>query len=368
MQGHRIFIICGEASGDLHAANLLKELRKKLPDLTCEAWGGNRLKEEGALILKHISELSFMGFVEVLLNLPTILRNFKLCKKQVSNFKPDLLILVDFPGFNLRMAEWAKKQGIKVAYYVSPQLWAWKQGRVEKVKASVDEMYCILPFEKDFYKQLGYEAQYFGHPLLDEIKRFKETNSEIPKFDKPVLLLMPGSRMQEIKRKLPLMIQAASAFTDFQMVVACTSQIPIEFYQQFKKNYDVEFRVGQSYDLLNVAQIAYVTSGTATLETALFKVPQVVCYKSSALSIWIAKRVVKIEYISLVNLILGEKLIEELIQEDCNVNQMVQSMSKILTSEEEKQRILDGYNRLSKLLGEQGASRRIADSITETFF
>ncbi len=366
MSHQKIFIICGEASGDLHAANLVSALKLKSPNLQVQGWGGDRLIAENIQVLKHIRELSFMGFLEVLLNMATILKNFRTCKSQISIFKPDVLILVDFPGFNLRMAAWAKKNGIKVIYYISPQLWAWKQGRIKKIQAYVDELYCILPFEKAYYEKFKVSVKYFGHPLLDEILAFKRLSNDPLNYVKPILALLPGSRMQEVKRKLPIMLEAAKSFPEYEVIVACSSQIPNDFYGTYNEP-NVRYLYGKTYDILNSASIAFVTSGTATLETALFNVPQVVCYKSSGLSFWIAKRVVKIKYISLVNLILGRKLVEELIQGDCTSEKLVTSMKKIVDVEESRNQIISGYRDLLNLLGGVGASERIAESIVETF-
>jgi lipid-A-disaccharide synthase len=254
MSTRKVFVICGEASGDLHASNLVRELRTINPRITIQGWGGDRLKAEQVEVLKHIRELSFMGFLEVFLNLFTILNNFKTCKAQIESFAPDVLLLVDFPGFNLRMAEWAKQKDIKVVYYISPQLWAWKQNRVKKVKAYVDEMYCILPFEQEFYKNFNIDVKYFGHPLLDEIVRFNALNLESLPFEKPILALLPGSRLQEVRRKLPIMLEAAKGFPEYQVVVACSAQISPDFYANFNSA-DVSFMLGKTYEILNEAAI-----------------------------------------------------------------------------------------------------------------
>lgn len=366
MAKRKIFVICGEASGDLHASNLVRALRNIDSELEIKGWGGDRLMAERVDVLKHIRELSFMGFLEVFLNLFTILNNFKSCKAQITTFDPDILVLVDFPGFNLRMAQWAKTRGFKVVYYISPQLWAWKQNRIKKVKAYVDEMYCILPFEQEFYRKFKFDAKYFGHPLLDEIVRFNATNVCPLIYDKPILALLPGSRLQEVRRKLPIMLEAAKAFPEYQVVVACSAQIPQDLYASFNAD-EVSFLYGKTYDILKGASIAFVTSGTATLETALFNVPQVVCYKSSGLSFWIAKRIVKIKYISLVNLILGKGLVTELIQQQCNTKQLVEEMKQIAIGGSKREEILQGYHELKLLLGGEGASQRIARSMHETF-
>ncbi len=366
MENNRIFIVCGEASGDLHASNLVKALKKTDANFQFEGWGGDRMNAEGVKIHKHIRTLSFMGFWEVLMNLFTILKNFKICKAQILESRAGTVIFVDFPGFNLRMAQWAKANNLKVIYYISPQLWAWKQGRIKQVKAFVDHMYCILPFEKEFYHEHAFEVNYFGHPLLDEIAAYRSTAIKHEKVTKPILALLPGSRMQEVKRKLPLMIEAAKKFEGLQLVVACSNQIPKQFYDNFNDG-EIDFQWGKTYEILDNAAFAFVTSGTATLETALFKVPQVVCYKSSFLSYWIAKKVVKIKFISLVNLILGEGLVDELIQGQCTAQNMVFSMRKLIEDQVAREKVMEGYNRLQEMLGGVGASDRIAKSIHETF-
>lgn len=363
----RVFIICGEASGDLHAANLVHEWRKIDANTEFLAWGGDRLSAENVTVVKHIRELSFMGFVEVLKHIFQILRNFKECKRNISDFEPDALVLVDFPGFNLRMAEWAHQQGIRVIYYISPQLWAWKQGRIKKVQRFVDYMYCILPFERAFYAKFNYEARYFGHPLLDELAHFKSSNKNaIENSGKPYIAVLPGSRRQEVFRKLPVMLKAAFHFANFDIVVACSSQVPDECYTTYHQE-GIRFVYGKTYEVLNGATLAIVTSGTATLETALFRVPQVVCYKSNPLSYVLAKKIVKVKYISLVNLILNEGVLKELIQDECNVENIITEMTLLLNDPARSGEVLRGYDRLHSLLGEAGASQKIAGSMIETF-
>lgn len=366
MSKSKVFIICGEASGDLHAANLIHEWSEINPNIEFVGWGGERLMKEQFSLLKHVKSLSFMGFWEVLMNIRSILKNFKTCKKQILEHTPDILLLVDFPGFNLRMAKWASKQGLKVIYYISPQVWAWKKGRIKAIKAYVNAMYCVLPFEKEFFKQNGIDVHYFGHPLLDEIQRFKTANPSTFRFYKPVLALLPGSRVQEINRKLPVMLEAANCFSDFEIVIACSPYVALEVYEKIAKG-RATLVVNQTYDVLNVANAAFVTSGTATLETALFKVPQVVCYKSSAFSYSIAKRIIKVNYISLVNLILNRKVVEELIQDDCNPQQLIESMKAIINDERVRNEIINAYESLIIQLGEIGTSQKIATSINETF-
>lgn len=358
----RIFIISGEASGDLHAANLIHEMNLLQNNLIFVGWGGDRMKSEGVLIKKHISELAFMGFKEVFLNLRTILRNFKLCKSQILEFKPDFLILVDYPGFNLRIAKWAKNEGIPVAYYISPQIWAWKQSRIFQIKKYVKKMYTILPFEPDFYQKFDVEVEYCGHPLLDEINRFNQLNDNKLKSEKPILAILPGSRKQEIERKLPIMIEAAKHFTQFETVVACAPNLPLSYYLKYASA-DIRFIENETYKLLNSAEIAIVTSGTATLETALFRVPQVVCYKSSPLSYFIARMLVKVKFISLVNLILGRAVVSELIQKECKCDKIISEMNLILENSKMRDKILRDYDELIQLLGQNGSSKRVAKKI-----
>lgn len=362
----RVFILCGEASGDLHAANLVREWKEMDQDTVFQAWGGDRLIAENVPVLKHVKELSFMGFIEVLKHLFTILRNFKECKRSLMEFKPDAIILVDFPGFNLRMARWAKEQGITVIYYISPQLWAWKQGRIKQVKRYVDFMYCILPFEKAFYARFNYKVSYFGHPLLDEIHRFKQQGFSLASSNHPTVALLPGSRLQEVRRKLPIMLAAVKNLEGYQVVIACSNQLPLEIFEEFDVG-NAQLVFGKTYEVLQSSQFALVTSGTATLETALFRVPQVVCYKSNTLSYWIARQVVKIRYISLVNLILNEPLVEELIQHRCNERTIRAELNRLIQDDGYRNSMIAGYDRLIVELGNQGASQRIAASMLETF-
>lgn len=368
MSKKRIFILCGEASGDLHAANLVHAWKSNYAHDEFQAWGGDRLAAEGVELKKHIRELAFMGFLEVVLNLPTILRNFKRCKEDITAFQPDVLLLVDYPGFNLRMAKWAKQKGLRVIYYVSPTVWAWKENRVYQIKRDVDRMYAILPFEPAFYRKFDMEVHYFGHPLLDEIQRFQKSEAvklTLPS-DKPILALLPGSRRQELKKKLPLMLKAAKEFNEsHQVMIACAPNLPISFYEEFELNKNVILIQNQTYQLLSQANLALVTSGTATLETALFRVPQVVCYKSSFLSYRIAKALVKIKFISLVNLIMDKELVRELIQDDCSSEQMVLELRKIADGQKARMELLSEYEQLIQLLGQEGNSEKMARDLIQ---
>ena len=318
----KYYIIAGEASGDLHGANLMKALLDKDPAADFRFWGGDRMAKVGGTLVKHYRELAFMGFWEVLTNLRTILKNIDYCKKDIANFKPDVLIFIDYPGFNMRIAKWAKQQHIPTHYYISPQIWAWKENRIKAIKRDVDFMYVILPFEKAFYEQKHQYPVYFvGHPLLDAIAQREEVDAETFKSEngldsRPIIALLPGSRKQEIAKMLKIMLSVVDDYHQYQFVIAGAPSIDYEFYQQFIKEENVHFVSGKTYDLLSVSYAALVTSGTATLETALLNVPEVVCYKGSWLSYHIAKRIIKLKYISLVNLIMDKPVVTELIQGD----------------------------------------------------
>jgi lipid-A-disaccharide synthase len=362
----KYYIIAGEASGDLHAANLMKELKKLDAIASFRCWGGDRMKAEGAELVKHYRDLAFMGFTEVVMNLKTILRNIAFCKADLIENRPDVLILVDYPGFNLRMAEFAKHHGIKVFYYISPQVWAWKQSRVEKIKHTVDGMFVILPFEKDFYKKFDYEVEFVGHPLLDAIEQKRNDSAEMESWleknnltGKPIIALLPGSRRQEIATMLPLMLSVTNDFPDYRFVIAGAPSIPIEFYKSLIHGKDIQLLKDQTYSLLMHSTAALVTSGTATLETALFEVPEVVCYKGSNLSYVIARSLVKVKFISLVNLILEREVVKELIQRELNPSNLKQELKKILNPEAQK-RIKADYLELKQKLGGSGASANAA--------
>tara|TARA_Y100000589_G_scaffold155323_1_gene147932 strand:+ start:71572 stop:72693 length:1122 start_codon:yes stop_codon:yes gene_type:complete len=366
----KLFIIAGEASGDLHGANLVKSLKKQDNALKIQGWGGERMQAEGTEILKHYRELAFMGFAEVIANLNTIRKNFELCKKQISAFKPDAVVLIDYPGFNLRMAKWIKEQGIKVIYYISPQVWAWKKSRVKTIKKYVDKMMVILPFEKEFYKKYDYPVEFVGHPLLDETEAMqsafdneaflKENNLPL---DKKIIALLPGSRTQEVSKMLPIMLEVADKFSAYHFVIAQAPSLSDDYLLSYTQNHpNVSIIKNKTYPLLNEAYAALVTSGTATLETALFNVPQVVCYKGNYISYLIAKNLVDIQYISLVNLILDKELVKELIQNEMNVKSVTEELQKILQPESQE-KMLTGYRELVKKLGEKGASERAAKII-----
>ena len=364
----KYYIIAGEASGDLHASNLMKSLLKKDSNAEFRFWGGDLMTEvAGFQPVKHYKDLAFMGFLEVAKNLRTILKNIKFCKEDLKSNQPDVLILVDYPGFNLRIAEFAKSLGIKVVYYISPQLWAWKEGRVEKIKKFVDEMLVILPFEKDFYKKHQVEAHFVGHPLLDAISDLPQINIDQFKKDhnlneKEIIALLPGSREQEVTKMLELMLSVRPHFKEYQFVIAGAPSLAKEFYQRYVDE-NVHFVSNKTYDLLRCSRAALVTSGTATLETALLNVPEIVCYRTSKISYEIGKRVVKnIKFISLVNLIMDREIVKELIQKELNTENLVNELQKILEGQK-RDKMLENYELLREKLGGKGASEHAAEII-----
>ena len=365
----KYYIIAGEASGDLHASNLMKAILLEDEHAKFRFWGGDLMQAVGGTLVKHYRALAFMGFAEVIMNLRTILGNIKMCKKDILNYKPDVIILVDYPGFNMRIAEFAKQKNIATHYYISPQIWAWKENRIHKIKRDVDQMYVILPFEKEFYeKKHNYPVHFVGHPLLDAIADRKQINPEQFRKennlnDKPIIALLPGSRKQEITKMLSVMLQMVNKFSDHQFVIAGAPSQDLSFYQQFIKNENVAIVENKTYDLLSLSNAALVTSGTATLEAALFKVPEVVCYKGNVISYQIGKRLVKnIKYISLVNLILDKETVTELIQDDFNEKRLEDELFKIL-DHKYREKIFDDYYDLEQKLGGKGASENTAKLI-----
>src|SRR5579863_2333730 len=375
----KYYIIAGEASGDLHGSNLIREIKKKDIAAEIRGWGGSLMKEAGAEIVKDYRDLAFMGFTEVIRNLSTILKNIKFCKSDISGFKPDLIIFIDYPGFNLRIAEWAHKMGYKTVYYISPQVWAWKESRVKNIRTNIDKMLVILPFEKDFFHKWDYEVEYVGHPLVEVIEQYKKSKESglqpeiIMAGGKkghsplPLIALLPGSRKQEILMKLPVMLEASRQFPDFQFVVAEAPGQDSAFYDEVLKNYPKAGRIrNQTYSLLMHARAACVTSGTATLETALFGVPEVICYKGSSISYQIAKRLIKVKYISLVNLIMDKPVVKELIQDEMNVENIITELKNLLTDAKTRDRIQKDYADLRTLLSQEGnASEKAAQLIIE---
>ena len=353
----RYYIIAGEASGDLHGSNLIKELRRQEPDAAIRCWGGDLMEEAGGTLVKHFRELAFMGFVEVLMNLGTILRNLRFCKNDILEWKPDALILVDYPGFNLRIAKWAHEQGIKVIYYISPQVWAWKENRVKQMKRDIDLMLVILPFEKEYFKnKWQWDVDYVGHPLVEVIDRYAVEHPK-PKQKNEVIALLPGSRKQEILKKLPVMLEVSRRFPNEKFVVAKAPGVEEAFYETLLAPYpNVEAVSNKTYSILNQSKAALVTSGTATLETALFGVPEVVCYKGNPISYEIAKRVISIKYISLVNLIMDRLVVKELIQHDMNPEMVSAELSQLLTNSERTAQIKKDYTQLHDLLKAGGSA------------
>lgn len=363
----KFYIISGEASGDLHASNLMRELKKISPSAAFRCWGGDLMERAGGKIVKHYRELAFMGFTEVVLNLRTIFKNIDFCKKDIIEYKPDAVILVDYPGFNLRIAEFAKKKGIKVFYYISPQVWAWKQSRVHHIKKYVDRMFVILPFEKEFYRKFDCEVDFVGHPLLDALEQRKQAKETFVEFarknglnEKPLVAVLPGSRRQEIEKMLPVMCRMIEEFPAFQFVVAGISSHDKRFYSGIMGKTNAGILYGKTYELLEYAHAALVTSGTAALETALFGVPEVVCYKGGIISFHIAKMLVNVNYISLVNLIMEKEVVKELIQHEFNEKNLRNEAEKLLTNDSYRSRMITELDELKRKLGGAGASEKTA--------
>ena len=368
----RYYIIAGEASGDLHASNLVTEIKQKDKKAEFRGCGGDLMKAQGVDLLKHYRTMAYMGFVEVAVNLRKVLRNIAQCKKDIVDYRPDVVILVDYPGFNLRIADFAHRKGFKVIYYISPQVWAWKRNRVYRIKRSVDKMLVILPFEVDFYKHYGVDANFVGNPLLDELAKFNPVNRSV--FlrrnnlgeKREIIALLPGSRKQEVKRMLPEMLKVVPDYPDYQFVVAGVSSIEKDFYKNIIGSADALLVVDQTYELLQNTSVAVVTSGTATLETALFTVPEIVCYKANQLSYLIARRLVKVKYISLVNLVMDKMVVKELIQSDMNKENISKTLAGILRNGKRQKQMLEDYDELRERLGNSGASEKAADAVLDS--
>ena len=367
----KYYIIAGEASGDLHASNLVAEIKKKDKKAEFRGCGGDLMKAQGVDLLKHYRTMAYMGFVEVAVNLQKVLGNIAQCKKDILEYQPDAVILVDYPGFNFRIADFAHYKGFKVLYYISPQLWAWKRRRVKKVKRSVDKMLVILPFEEEFYKQYGVDVTYVGNPLLDELAKFGTANRSI--FlrrnslgeKREIIALLPGSRYQEVKRVLPVMLKAASHFPDYQFVVAGVSSLDKSLYKKILGNSDVFLIENQTYELLQNSSAAVVTSGTATLETALLTVPEVVCYKATGFSYFLAKWMIKVKFISLVNLVMDKEVVKELIQGEMTEENIVKELELLLHNSKSQRKLLEDYEELKDRLGSAGASEKAAEVIID---
>ena len=370
----KYYIIAGEASGDLYGSNLIKEIKKIDSKATFRAWGGDLMNLEDVKLVRHYKDHNYMGFAEVIWNLRTILKNITFCKEDIKKYNPDALILIDFPGFNMRIAKYFNKSSFPILYYIAPQVWAWKEKRVELIKKYVDSLYVILPFEKEFFKKHGIETTYHGHPLLEHIINFKKDKST-PKLDfiktnnlnpkRPIIALIPGSRKQEIIKKLPIMLNAVSSYSENYNIVIAGMNMHKAIYQSISYNYNVNIVYEDTYNLLNLSSFALVTSGTATLETAFFNVPQVVCYKANWISYSIAKSLVKIKFISLVNLILDYESVKELIQNDLNNIKLKEELRKIINMSHSNS-IKNDYKKLiSKCKGED-VSKNIAQSMLKT--
>ncbi|MEO0059516.1 MAG: hypothetical protein RLZZ312_1163 [Bacteroidota bacterium] len=364
----KYYIIAGEASGDLHGSNLMKELFKIDSNATIRFWGGDLMQNVGGTLIKHYRELAFMGFLEVILNIKTIFKNIVFCKKDIVNFRPDVIIFIDYPGFNMRIAKWAKTKNFKTHYYIAPQIWAWKENRIKDIKRDFDALYVILPFEKQFFEDKHqFPVKFVGHPLIDAI-----ANNSYQKLDdfvsanrltgKPIIAILPGSRKQELSKMLSIMLSVADDFHNYDFVIAGAPSQDFEVYKPFLNRKNVFFVANKTYDLLSNATAALVTSGTATLETALFKVPEVVCYKVSWLSYQIAKRLITLKYISLVNLIMDQEVVKELIQDDCNKNEIKAALQNILDIQN-RDILINKYNDLANKLGGKGASKKTAQYV-----
>ena len=364
----KLYIIAGEASGDLHGSNLIKALRNQNPEVQCRVWGGDMMQEAGGELVKHYRDLAFMGFVEVLANLRTILNNIRFCKQDILDYQPDVVVFIDYPGFNLRIARWLRESvnaGLlksKIVYYIAPQIWAWHTSRVHAIKRDMDKVLVILPFEKAFYEKYDVVAEFVGHPLLDVIPKAADpTGTVSPK----TIALLPGSRRQEVKKILPVMLSVTENFPEFTFVIAASNALPESFYKSFTTAYpNVSVVTGKTYEVLGKAEAALVKSGTSTLETALLGTPEVVCYAGNPISYAIAKRVVDIKYISLVNLIADAPVVEELIQDDLNKTNLIRALKTILDPQNSKA-MKQEYARIRQLLGESGASTKAANAILQ---
>ncbi|QQL48332.1 lipid-A-disaccharide synthase [Mucilaginibacter ginkgonis] len=364
----KYYLVAGEASGDLHGANLMKELKLIDREAEFRFFGGDLMQAQGGILVKHYAEMAYMGVVEVVMNIRTIAKNMAACKKDISNWQPDVVILIDFPGFNLKIAEFAKNNGLLTCFYISPKVWAWNQKRVLKIKRVVDHLFCILPFEVDFYKSWGMEVDYVGNPLLDAIAAFTPDQTFLPKYkleEKPMVALLPGSRKQEIVRLLPVMLSVVDKLPAYQFVVAGAPSFDAAYYDQFFSVTKLPIIFNATYDLLVNAQAAIVASGTATLETALFDVPQVVVYKASPLFIGLARIFVKLNYISLVNLIMDKLVVKELIQEDCDTIHISAELDRLLKDQTYRSAMLANYDELDLKMGEPGASAKTAGLIVK---
>ncbi|MCL3780408.1 lipid-A-disaccharide synthase [Prolixibacteraceae bacterium JC049] len=370
----KYYLIAGEASGDMHAANLMKQLQQKDNNAVFRYFGGEKMEAVGGTLVKHYKHMAFMGFLTVLMNIRTIKRNFKQCEEDLLNFKPDVLILVDYPGFNLRMAKFAKAHGIKVYYYISPKIWAWKESRIKKIKAYVDEMFTILPFETEFFQKHNFKVNYVGNPSVDALEKYKTpetTKSEFCKEnhldERPIIALLAGSRKQEIVHNLPEMVKMEKHYPDHQFVLAGAPSLEKEIYTEYLGNSNVKIVFGKTYEILQHAEAALVTSGTATLETAILDVPQIVVYKFAGGRIFfeLLKKIVKVRLVSLVNLIVGRMIVKELLQHMANEKDMKAELDRILFDQEYRNEMLANYDEMDRRLGGVGAAEKAASKMVE---
>lgn len=373
----RYYLIAGEASGDLHASNLMAALKEEDANAEFRFLGGDLMESVGGTLVKHYREMAFMGFIPVLLNLRTILNNMKTCQEDILRYSPDVVILIDYPGFNLKIAKYVKtKLKLPVYYYISPKIWAWKQYRIKDFRRYVDRMFCILPFEKEFFRKLNYAVDYVGNPSVDSVAHYQQHlpvenvsfSKEEGLSEKPILALLSGSRKQEIKDNLPVMLEVASAYPDYQPVIAGAPGIDPAYYNLYTAHYPVKIVFGKTYPLLYHSKAALVTSGTATLETSLFRVPQVVCYRMPAgkLVSFIFRHFFHTKYISLVNLIAGREIVQELFGQRFSRKEIQSELERILYNTQYRSRMLEGYDEVISILGEPGASRRAATLIHDS--
>ncbi len=366
----KYYLIAGEASGDLHGSNLMKGLNAVDPNPEFRYWGGDLMQQQGGTLVRHYKNHNFMGFMEIVTKAPKIKQNFQECQSDILKFKPDVLILIDYPGFNLRIAEFAKKNNIKVFYYISPKIWAWKESRIKKIKAYVDRMFIIFPFEQEFYAKHNFKAEFYGNPLIDAIEEHKEQKDSFDWFirdnnllNKPIIAILPGSRKQEIDRNLAVMLEVVPHFRQYQFIIAGAPSIEPDYYNNYLTNDHISFVHNRTYELLSHSYAALVTSGTATLETALFDVPQIVCYRANPVSYHIARYFVSLDYISLVNLNMQEEVVKELIQDDMNVKNIIHELEHVTNNKQYRERMLERYEELKNLLGNRGASKRVAQAV-----
>ncbi len=363
----KYYLIAGERSGDLHGSRLIRELKRGDDQAVIRCWGGDLMQEAGGELVTHYRDLSFMGIWEVLKNLLTIRQYLEFCKQDLAKYQPDVVILIDYPGFNLRIAEFASKQGIKVCYFISPKLWAWNRKRASKVKKHVDHMYCILPFERQFYQQYDYQVNYVGNPLVHTIDEFLSSGKSIEDLEeeRPIIAVLPGSRRQEIEQMLAAMLEIIPEYPQYKFVVAAVDNVPQEYYQVARQYPDVQVVTNQAYELLSVARVALVTSGTASLETGLFNVPQIVCYRTSWLTYWTGRMLIKVPFLSLVNLIAERQVVPELIQGEYTKKNLSKHLSTLLDDGPARQEQLAGYRKVRVLLGNKDAAKETARHILD---